>query len=148
MKIRDILKEKGLEVIAIESDVSITTAIRKMVERRIGAVLAMEDGKFVGMFTERDVLKCWIERNGESFDNIKVKDAMTKELIVAEPRDDIHYAMKIMTDRTIRHLPVVENGKIVTVLSIRDMVKALASDLEAEVHYLKEYITGEYPGIR
>jgi IMP dehydrogenase len=146
MKIHEYLKEKGHEVIAIDSSVTVSAAIKKMVERRIGAVLVIEEGNFVGMFTERDVLKCWVEKGGQPYDNIPIRDVMTKELVVAEPDNDMKYAMTIMINKTIRHLPVVENGKIVSVLSIRDLVKALVDNLEAEVHYLKDYFTGDYPG--
>lgn len=146
MRIKDILREKGLEVIAVDINASISTAIKKMVERRIGAVLVMEGANFVGMFTERDVLRCWAEKGAESMDNRKVSEVMTKDLVVAEPDDDVNYAMTIMINKNIRHLPVVEHGKIMSVLSIRDMVKSHVSNLQAEVHYLKDYISGEYPG--
>ena len=141
MKISDVLKEKGLEFIAVDSNTTVDIAIHKMVDRNIGAILVMEEGKLAGLFTERDVLKCWAAK-GESFCNIKIKDVMTKDVLIAEPDDDLSYAMTIMINKKIRHLPVIEKGKIVSVVSIRDMVKAQVSDLQAEVHYLKDYITG------
>ncbi|MDP2278428.1 MAG: CBS domain-containing protein [Nitrospirota bacterium] len=141
MKIRDVIKEKGLEFIAVDSNATVDIAINKMVDRNIGAILVMEDGKLVGLFTERDVLKCWLTK-GENFCRIPIKEVMTKDLMIAEPDDDLSYAMTIMINKKIRHLPVIEKGKIVSVVSIRDMVKAQVSNLQAEVHYLKDYITG------
>lgn len=141
MKIRDLIRDKGLEFIAVDSNATVDIAINKMVDRNIGAILVMEDGKLAGLFTERDVLKCWATQ-GENFCRIPIKDVMTKDLVIAEPDDEVNYAMTIMINKRIRHLPVIEKGKIVSVVSIRDMVKAQVSNLQAEVHYLKDYITG------
>ncbi|MBI5206138.1 MAG: CBS domain-containing protein [Nitrospirae bacterium] len=141
MKIRDLIRDKGLEFIAVDSNATVDIAINKMVDRNIGAILVMEDGKLAGLFTERDVLRCWATK-GENFCRIPIKDVMTKDLVIAEPDDEVNYAMTIMINKRIRHLPVIEKGKIVSVVSIRDMVKAQVSNLQAEVHYLKDYITG------
>lgn len=143
MKIGDLIRNKGFEVIAIDADTAVSDAIAKMTDRNIGALLIMEDGKTAGMFTERDVLKCWAARG--TFD-IAVKEVMTKNLLIAEIGDDVSYAMSIMIQRKVRHLPVLDGGKVVSVLSIRDLVKAQVSNLQAEVHYLKDYITDKYPG--
>ncbi len=141
MKIRDLLKEKGLEFIAVEYGVTVDVAIHKMVDRNIGAVLVMENDKLVGMFTERDVLKCWV-KSKQGCSTILVKDIMTKDVMIAELDDDLNYAMTVMINEKIRHLPVIDKGKVVSVISIRDMVKAQVSNLQAEVHYLKDYIAG------
>jgi IMP dehydrogenase len=140
MKVKDILKDKGLEVIAIHSDVTADSAIKKMIERNIGAILVMEDSKCVGLFTERDVLKCWAHH--KSLDKVAIKDVMSKDLLVIEPEDDLDYAMTIMTNKQIRHLPVIDKGRLVGVVSMRDVVKYHIGNLEAEVHYLKDYILG------
>jgi len=113
-------------------------AVNKMVERNIGAVLVMEEGSPVGMFTERDVLKCW--KAHEGFD-VPIKGFMTKNLIVLQADDDLSYAMSIMIQKGVRHLPVVDKKTVVSVLSIRDVVRAQVSSLQAEVHYLKEFIS-------
>ena len=141
MKIRDLIRDKGLEFIAVDSNATVDIAINKMVDRNIGAILVMEEGKLAGLFTERDVLRCWATK-GENFCRIPIKDVMTKDLVIAEPDDEVNYAMTIMINKKIRHLPVIEKGKIISVVSIRDMVKAQVSNLQAEVHYLKDYITG------
>ncbi len=139
MKIATLIKGKGLEVIGVDGDSAVADAISKMVERNIGAVLVMDGGQTIGMFTERDVLKCWAR--GDDFTKTKVSKVMTRELLVARADDDLSYVMSIMIQKGVRHLPVVDKGAVVSVLSIRDVVRAQVDNLEAEVHYLKEFIT-------
>ena len=141
IKVKDMLKDKGLEVIAVDSGVTVDAAVKKMVERNIGAILVMEDGNFVGMFTERDVLKCWVNKG--SYDKILIKEVMSKDLLIIETKDDLDYAMSIMTSKNIRHLPVVENHKMIGLISIRDVVKYHVGNLQSEVHYLKDYILNQ-----
>jgi len=141
IKVKDMLKDKGLEVIAVDSGVTVDAAVKKMVERNIGAILVMEDGNFVGMFTERDVLKCWVNKG--AYDKILIKEVMSKDLLIIETKDDIDYAMSIMTSKKIRHMPVVENHKIIGLISIRDVVKYHVGNLQSEVHYLKDYILNQ-----
>ncbi len=140
LKVKDILRDKGLEVIAVDGSASVDTAVSKMIERNIGAILVMEDSSCVGLFTERDVLKCWTGKGPG--DKVAVRDVMSKDLLVIEPNDDLDYAMTIMTNKKIRHLPVIDRGKLVGVVSMRDVVKYHIGTLEAEVHYLKDYIRG------
>jgi signal-transduction protein with cAMP-binding, CBS, and nucleotidyltransferase domain len=141
MKIRDVIRDKGPEFIAVDSSALVDLAITKMVDRNIGAILVMEEGNLIGMFTERDVLKCWVNTR-ESFDKVQIRDVMTKDIMIVQPDDDLNYAMTIMINKKIRHLPVVENGRVTSIISIRDMVKAQVTNLQAEVHYLRDYITG------
>jgi len=141
VKIRDVIKDKGIEFIAVDSNSTIDIAIHKMVDRNIGAILVMEESKLVGLFTERDVLKCWVSR-GEGFSRVQIRDVMTRDILIADPDDDLNYAMTVMINKKIRHLPVIEKGRVISVISIRDMVKAQVSTLQAELHYLKDYITG------
>lgn len=115
LKVKDILKEKGLEVIAIDNSATVDTAISKMIERNIGAILVIEDGSCVGLFTERDVLKCWTDHG--TANKVAVRDVMSKDLLVIEPGDDLDYAMTIMTNKRIRHLPVVDKGRLVGLVS-------------------------------
>lgn len=144
MKVKDLLKNKGLEIIAVDYESTVEAAINKMCERNIGAVLVMKDGEFVGMFTERDVLRCWLERGKVSYAEVKIEDVMSIDLVVIQLEDELDYVMTIMTNKRIRHLPVVDRGKIIGLISMRDVVKALVGNLQAEVHYLKDYITGKY----
>jgi CBS domain-containing protein len=139
LKIRDLIKIKGFEVIAVDGDTPISEAITKMVDRNIGALLVIEDGRTAGMFTERDVLKSW--NKGGDFNKTPIREVMTRDLVIAELDDDLSYAMSIMIQKMVRHLPVVDKGQLVSVLSIRDVVKAQVSNLQAEVHYLKDFLT-------
>lgn len=138
MKLRDLIKSKGFDVIAVDADTKVTDAMNKMVERNIGALLVMDKGRTAGMFTERDVIKCWHKKG--TLDAVLLRDVMTKDLIVADMDETLDYAMSIMIQKGVRHMPVLENGAVVSVLSIRDVVKAQVSNLQAEVHYLKDYI--------
>lgn len=144
MKIKDILKDRGFEVIAIDSNVTVNVAVSKMVQRNIGAVLVMEDGKPAGLFTERDALKCWVKKGESDCDKVPIKEVMTRNIFIATPDDDTNYAMAIMIEKNIRHLPVVEHGQVISMLSIRDIVRSQVLNLEMEIHYLKDYITGGY----
>jgi CBS domain-containing protein len=141
MKVKDILKDKGLEVIAVDSATTVDAAVRKMEDRNIGALLVFEEGNLAGMFTERDVIKAWV--HNPSFDKVQLKDVMTKNLCVVEPDNDLEEVMTVMTNERIRHLPVIDKGKIVGLVSIRDVVKYHVGNLKAEVHYLKDYILNQ-----
>ena len=141
MTIRELLKNKGSELIGVHPDTPVGRAIEKMVDRNIGALIIMDEkGKPLGLFTERDALKAWVKA-GRNFEGLKVKDIMTIDLVVIKPEDDLNVAMSIMNKLKIRHLPVVEDGKVIGMISIRDVVNSLVGKLEAEVHYLKEYIS-------
>lgn len=142
MKVKDLMKDKGFEVIAVDIETTVADAIDKMVDRNIGALLVVDEGMTAGIVTERDLLRCWASRG--RCEKVIVKDVMTKDLLIVEVDDDISYAMSVMIQKKVRHMPVLDRGKVVSVLSIRDLVKAHVSDLQAEMHYLKDYITGEY----
>jgi len=139
MKIRELVKNKGFEVIAVDADTRLGEAIKKMIDRNIGAILVVEDSKPAGIFTERDVLKQWSAATDPNL--IPIRDVMTKNLIIVDVEDELEYAMSIMIQKGVRHMPVVEKGKLVSVLSMRDVVKAQVKNLEAEVHYLKDFIS-------
>jgi IMP dehydrogenase len=117
-----------------------------MVEHEVGALIVLDGEKPVGMFTERDVLKTWTRKGNTLFKDIQVSEVMTTNLIISEADDDLCYVTTIMIKNRIRHLPIVDKSKIVAMLSIRDVVKAQVSDLRAENHYLKDYISDKYPG--
>lgn len=140
MKVHSLIKKKGFEVIAISGSSTVAEAINKMVERNIGAILVTGEGGTTGLFTERDVLKCWAKGSFKNLSDTPVKDVMTKDLIVVQVEDEVSYAMSVMIQKGIRHLPVLDKGALLSVLSIRDVVGAQVSSLEAEVHYLKEFI--------
>ena len=146
MMVREILGPINSNIISIDKDKSVADAISQLVENEVGALIVVDSGKPVGMFTERDVLKSWTRKGNTLFKDIKVGEVMTTTLIICEIDDDLCYVTTIMIKNRIRHLPIVENTKIVAMLSIRDVVKAQVSDLRAENHYLKDYISDKYPG--
>ncbi len=146
MIVKDILGPVNSNIISINKDKSVADAIYQMVENEVGALIVLDGEKPVGMFTERDVLKSWTRKGNVLFKDIKVSEVMTTNLIISETEDDLCYVTSIMIKNRIRHLPIVENTKIVAMLSIRDVVKAQVSDLRTENHYLKDYISDKYPG--
>jgi IMP dehydrogenase len=146
MMVKEVLAPVNANIISIDKDKSVADAINQMVEHEVGALIVLDGEKPVGMFTERDVLKSWTRKGNTVFQDIKVSEVMTTNLIVVENDDDLCYVTTIMIKNRIRHLPVVEKDKIVAMLSIRDVVKAQVSDLRAENHYLKDYISDKYPG--
>jgi CBS domain-containing protein len=142
MKVRDLLDSKGNNIVSIDSNSSVEDAIKTMNGKKISAIMATEQGKTVGIFTERDVVRCYLSTNGKSFKDVKVKDAMVSNLIVAVPEDELHDVSAIMIEKNIRHLPVIENHKVVGMLSIRDIIQTHVKKLTSEIHYLKDYISG------
>ena len=144
--VKEILGPLSKNILSISGDQSVADAISQMVEHEVGALIVVEGDKPVGMFTERDVLKCWTRKGEKHFKDIKVAEVMTVNMIIAEQDDDLCYVTTIMIKNRIRHLPVLEKNKIIAMLSIRDVVKAQVTDLRAENHYLKDYISDKYPG--
>jgi IMP dehydrogenase len=142
MKVRVLLESKGNQVVSIDAGSSVEDAIRSMHSRKISALMATEQGKTVGIFTERDVVRCYLSSGGKSFKDVKVRDAMVTDLVVAVPDDDLDDISVVMVEKNIRHLPVLEHSKIVGMLSIRDIIQTQVKKLASEVHYLKDYITG------
>ena len=144
--VKEVLGPVNKSIISISKDKSVADAISQLVEHEIGAVIVVDNEKPVGLFTERDVLKCWTRKGNRHFRDIKVSEVMTVNMIIAEQDDDLCYVTTIMIKNRIRHLPVLEKNKIIAMLSIRDVVKAQVTDLRAENHYLKDYISDKYPG--
>ena len=142
MKVRALLETKGKDIVSIDADSSIEDAIRSMHARKISALMVTNDAKTVGIFTERDVVRSYIAGSGKSFKELRVKDFMVTNLIVAVPEDELNDISGIMVEKNIRHLPVLENNKVVGMLSIRDIIQTQVSKLHSEIHYLKDYITG------
>ncbi len=142
MKVRALLDSKGKDIVSIDAAGSVEDAIRSMHSRKISAIMVTEQGKTVGIFTERDVVRCYISSGGKSFKDIKVKDAMVSDLIVAVPDDDLNDVSAIMVEKNIRHLPVLDHQRVIGMLSIRDIIQTQVKKLTSEIHYLKDYITG------
>jgi IMP dehydrogenase len=142
MKVSDLLTTKGKDVVSMEAESTVEDAIRSMHGRKISAILVTENTKPVGIFTERDVVRSYINSGGKPFNGILLKDAMTADLIIAQPQDELSSVSSIMIQKNIRHLPVSEKGKIVGMLSIRDVIQTQIGTLTEEIHYLKDFLTG------
>ena len=144
MKVKQLLESKGKNVVSIEMDRSVEDALKEMGRKKISALMVTDQARSIGIFTERDVVKCYLMSEGKSFKNIPVKDAMTTNLVVAQMDDDLKDIMAVMVEKNIRHLPVVEGGSVIGMLSIRDVIQTQVGNLHSEIHYLKDYITGSY----
>ncbi|MGD0885149.1 MAG: CBS domain-containing protein [Thermodesulfovibrionales bacterium] len=143
MKVSDLLIAKGSDVVSMEKEGTVEDAIRTMHNRKISAVLVTENGKPAGIFTERDVVRSYINSGGKPFSGIPLKDAMTVDLIVAQPQDELANISSVMIQKKIRHLPVSEKGKIIGMLSIRDVIQSQIDTLTEEIHYLKDCLADQ-----
>jgi CBS domain-containing protein len=139
MLVRDVLSEKGKLVHTCLPDDTLADAAQRLVGHNIGSLVVMDDGAMVGILTERDILRACAATGGP-LDFVRVHERMTRSPIVAAPHDEVADVMCIMTERRIRHVPVVEHGRLVGIVSIGDTVKAQHDELCRENHYLKSYI--------
>jgi CBS domain-containing protein len=143
MRIQDILRHKGSGVISIGPDRPVREAIRTMVEHNIGAVLVY-DGSICGILTERDLLRA-ADHDLTGLATLRVEDLMTRRVVTARPDASTSDVMHLMTERRIRHLPVVAEGTLYGMISIGDIVNAVREQIEAENRELQAYIGGGLP---
>lgn len=136
-----ILEEKRGDVLQIDVEATVFEAITKMVEANVGSLLATDGGEIVGILTERDYLRR-VTLQGRTDKETRVREIMSSPLVVATPETTIDECMAMMTDRRIRHIPVVEDGEVVAVISIGDLVKFRSKQQAFEIKYLTDYITG------
>lgn len=142
MKVKELLSIKGIECFSITSEQTLLDAAKQMNDCNIGALLVMNKGSLVGIITERDIVKN-AAKEANDCKEVKINDAMSKNLLVVKPGDDLDYVMAIMIQNNIRHTPVVEESGLVGLLSMRDVVRVLVKNLKAENHYLKDMIGGK-----
>lgn len=139
--VQQMIAAKGGTVYAIAPDEPVLEAIRRMAEYRIGALLVMSDEALEGIVSERDYARKVILKGRSSADT-RVSEVMTRDVHTVGLDRTVHGCMKLMTEQRIRHLPVVDGGKVVGVLSIGDLVKAVIEDQQAEIAQLQSYIAG------
>ena len=140
MKLRDILRVKGHHVYTVRPDQTVQDAVQILMQHRVGALLVEDaERRAVGIITERDVLRECVVCAAE-LSHVPVREAMTRDLIIGVPDDEIGYTMGIMTQNRIRHLPVMDGDHVAGMISIGDVVKATLDETEYENRYLKEYI--------
>ncbi len=140
MTLRDILKVKGSHVHAIGRHDTVLDAVARLMEHRIGALLVLERGAVAGIITERDVLRECQHRSAE-LGRIEVGEVMTRELVLCRLDDAVEHAMALVTTNRVRHLPVMDGGRVAGMISIGDLVKATLDDARDENQHLKDYIT-------
>jgi CBS domain-containing protein len=139
-QVSEILEEKGHDVLQIEADASVFEAVKQMVAANVASLLVSEGGDITGIITERDYLRR-VTVEGRTDEGTSVREIMSSPLIVVTPQTSIDECMAVMTDRRIRHLPVVDDqGGVVGIVSIGDVVKFQSKQQSFEIKFLHEYI--------
>jgi CBS domain-containing protein len=142
MKIKDVARISGRAITTIDPNANISDAIEKMVTHSIGALPVCEaDGKLLGIISERDIIK-WLYNHDKPAEKTKIKNVMTTDVIIGLPEDDIDDLLKTMTEKSIRHLPVMSGDRVSGILSIRDVIEEKLSECHTQVRYLHDYISG------
>jgi CBS domain-containing protein len=139
-----ILAHKGSAVWSIAPNKMVFDAIQLMADKNVGALPVVENDRLVGIISERDYTRKVILK-GKSSKETPVRDIMTLELVTAHPADSVTECMHVMTEKRIRHLPVMEGAKMVGLVSIGDLVRRTISAQTATIDNLEKYITGDYP---
>lgn len=140
----ELLDHKGGAVFAIPPDTSVKAAAIKMKQKKVGALLVMSEGEMLGIFTERDILTKVVAK-GLDASQVDVHRIMTRNVVVIEPHRTVREAMRVVTERKLRHLPVVKDGKLVGMLSGGDLTRSVVAEAEGFIDTLYEYIHGSYP---
>jgi CBS domain-containing protein len=139
MTVRSILDSKGHQVLSVELEAKLSEAIKVLSERKIGAVLVMSEGRMEGILSERDIVRVLGERGARVLDE-PVSMVMTRKVVSCRESDTVSGLMEMMTLGKFRHLPVVEDSKVVGLISIGDVVKRRVQEYEAEQEALRDYI--------
>jgi CBS domain-containing protein len=142
--IEAILSQKPGQIWTTSPDATVYDAVALMAEKNVGALLVMEGEKLVGIISERDYSRKVMLRGKRSRETL-VREIMSSELTTASPRQTVEECLRFMTDKRVRHLPVVAEGKLYGVISIGDLVKQVISVQHATINQLRDYISGGYP---
>jgi CBS domain-containing protein len=140
-----ILNQKGRNIWSIHPNSTVFEAVKLMAQKNVGALLVMDGERLVGMFTERDYSRKVVLR-GKSSRDTAVKEIISTPVITVKPDDSVEDCMRLMSERRIRHLPVMENERVVGVLSIGDLVNWTISAQNMVLNQMEDYIAGKYPG--
>jgi CBS domain-containing protein len=138
-KVTDVLMRKGSNITTVAPNETVIEALKIMADQNIGSVMVMENGKYVGIMTERDYSRKVILK-GKSSTHTEVSEIMSDDLPRVTPNDSIDYCMKLMSDRNIRYLPVFENELIIGIISINDVVKETILSQQETISQLKDYL--------
>jgi len=140
-KVKDILALKGQSVWSVALDASVYDAMKLMAEKGIGALMVMQGEKLVGIISERDYARKVILQ-GRASRTTQVREIMTSHVLYAQPEQNIEECMAVMTDKRVRHLPVYDEGRLVGVISIGDLVKSIITEQKFMIEQLEKYISG------
>ncbi|MBV8974633.1 MAG: CBS domain-containing protein [Sinobacteraceae bacterium] len=139
MNVRQLLDRKGREVFSVSPAAAVLEAIRVMAERHVGALLVMQGDELTGIVSERDYARKVILKGRSSADT-PVRDIMSTPVLTVQPEATVEKCMQLMTDHRVRHLPVVEGRRVVGMVSIGDLVKAVMADQQQQIQQLESYI--------
>ncbi len=139
--VQHLLDNKGRDIISISPDASVLDAIKLMADKGIGALVVIDGGDLSGIVTERDYARKVIIK-GRASDTTPVADIMTADVITASSQKTVNECMEVMTSNKCRHLPVVDDGELVGMISIGDLVQAIIADQQEEIEQLEHYISG------
>lgn len=139
--VRQLLATKGEQVWTVGPDQTVFEALEELADKRIGALVVMEEGGLTGIFSERDYARR-VELAGRSSRETPVRAVMTSDVVCVRPDQSIEECMALMTNRRIRHLPVIEEERVVGVISIGDVVKEVIAEQEFKIEQLENYISG------
>jgi CBS domain-containing protein len=139
MTIASVLRDKGRAVETIAADATLYDAVRRLGEKRIGALPVVESGRIIGIISERDIIYC-LRDQGPDVLNSKVEQVMSSPAITADSEMSVLSALALMTQRRIRHLPIIEGGRLRGLVSIGDLVKHRMERIEAEADAMRQYI--------
>ena len=140
-KVRDILEVKGRDVWSIGPEVSVFDALKLMAEKDVGALVVLDGGNLVGIISERDYARK-IALLGRASPTTQVKEIMTTDVVCVDPEQNVDQCMALVTEKRVRHLPVLENGKLIGLISIGDLVKSIITEQQFIIEQLERYITG------
>jgi CBS domain-containing protein len=140
--VKDILQEKGSHVYVISPDTKVYEALKMMADKNVGALMVMEGDTAVGLISERDYARK-IVLKGKFSKDVPVHEIMTADMVRIGPDDDVEVCMELMTDKRVRHLPVFKNDRLIGIISIGDIVKAIIEHKEEIIEQLENYIKGK-----
>ena len=141
LQVKHLLDDKGRDILSITPDSPVIDAIKSMAERRVGALLVMKGDDLVGLISERDYARNVVLK-GRSSASTLVHDIMATDMITVAPDDSIDHCMRLCTNERVRYLPVLDQGKVVGVLSLGDLVKSVISQQSEQIEQLQRYIAG------
>jgi len=140
--VKHLLDSKGRHIISVAPGASVFEAIKIMADKTIGSLLVMEDDEICGIITERDYARKVIIK-GRSSESTMVSEIMSTKVLTTSSSQSVNSCMELMTEKRIRHLPVVEDNRVIGMISIGDLVEAIISDQQEEIQQLEHYISGQ-----